>query len=316
MKQRSIFGPLVLIGTGVVWLLVSMKVIPAANLWALTHIWPFVLIALGLGLLLSAWWSMAGRVVSALVVIGAFLAVIFAPQLGWAGGPNWDFDPEFGGGVPGSGTVKTETRTVKDFNVIVIEYPAEIIVQQGASESVKVEADDNLLPQLSTEVRDGRLIIENKERDWSKRVNSSETLVITITVKDLREIDFSSAGALDVKGLKTDELTLVLSGAGEVNLNELDVQKIDIVLSGAGDIRADGTADEMNLRISGFGSFDGKDLETLTAEVSITGAGDATVRVKDDLTATVSGAGSIDYYGSPRVDQNISGAGSVRQAGK
>ena len=316
MKQRSIFGPLVLIGTGVVWLLVSMKVIPAANLWALTHIWPFVLIALGLGLLLSAWWSMAGRVVSALVVIGAFLAVIFAPQLGWAGGPNWDFDPEFGGGMPGSGTVKTETRSAKDFTVIAIEYPAEIIVQQGASESVKVEADDNLLPQLSTEVRDGRLIIENKERDWSKRVNSSETLVITITVKDLREIDFSSAGALDVKGLKTDELTLVLSGAGEVNLNELDVQKIDIVLSGAGDIRADGTADEMNLRISGFGSFDGKDLETLTAEVSITGAGDATVRVKDDLTATVSGAGSIDYYGSPRVDQNISGAGSVRQAGK
>lgn len=316
MKQRSIFGPLVLIGTGVVWLLISMKVIPAGNLWALTHIWPFVLIALGLGLLLSAWWSMAGRVVSALVVIGAFLAVIFAPQLGWAGEPNWDFDPKFGGGTPGSGTMKTETRSVKDFTVIAIEYPAEVIVQQGASESVKVEAEDNLLPQLGTEVRDGTLYLENKQREWSKRVDPSETVTITITVKDLHEIDFSSAGALHVNGLKTDELTLVLSGAGEVTLKGLDVQKFDTVLSGAGDITADGTAGDINLRISGFGSFDGKDLEALTAEVHITGAGDATVRVKDELTATISGAGSINYYGSPRVDQNISGAGSVRQAGK
>jgi hypothetical protein len=316
MKHNSVFGPLILIATGVIWLLVSMNVIPAANLWALTHIWPFVLIALGLGLLLSAWWSMAGRIVSALVVIGAFLAVIYAPQLGWAGGPNWDFDPNFTGGVSGSGKIKTETRDVKDFLAISIEYPAEVVVQQGATESVKVEADDNLLPQLSTEVRDGKLIIENNERDWSKRVNSSETITITITVKDLREIDLSSAGALHVNGLKTDELTLVLSGAGEMTLKELDLQKFDIILSGAGDINADGTADEMNLRISGFGSFDGKDLEALKAEVHITGAGDAHVRVKNDLTASVSGAGSINYYGSPHVVQNISGAGSVKQAGK
>ena len=45
MNQRSLFWPLTLIATGVIWLLVSMNVIPAANLWALTYIWPYVLIA-------------------------------------------------------------------------------------------------------------------------------------------------------------------------------------------------------------------------------------------------------------------------------
>jgi hypothetical protein len=33
------------------------------------------------------------------------------------------------------------------------------------------------------------------------------------------------------------------------------------------------------------------------------------------LDASISGAGSIDYYGSPHVNERISGVGSVRKAG-
>jgi len=316
MKYHSLFFPLTLIAAGVIWLLVSMNVVPAANLWALTHIWPYVLIALGVGLILRSYSPAAGSVVSALVVVGAVLAVLYAPRLGWAGAPSWEFDADFGGGVPGSGQVESETRALKNFLAISIEYPAEVIVQQGAPESVKVEAEDNLLPQLSTEIRDGTLYIENNERDWSRRVDPSETVKITITVKDVHEIDFSSAGTLQVNGLKTEDLSLVLSGVGEVTLNKLEVGKLESVLSGAGDIAANGTADEMQLTISGFGDFDAKDLKTLSADVHISGAGSADVSVKNDLTATVSGAGSINYYGSPHLEQNISGAGSVHQAGK
>jgi hypothetical protein len=315
MKQRSVFWPLVLIATGVVWLLISLNVIPAGNLWALTRIWPYVLIALGVGVLLSTQWAVAGKVVSALVVLGAVAAVFFAPQLGWASGPDLNFDVDFGGSVRGSGKIETVTREVKDFQAISIEYPAEIVVRMGAAESVKVEADDNFLPQLTTEVRDGVLIIENKERDWSKRVDPSRTVKITITVKDLSEIRFGSAGSLDVQDLQTEEFRMVLSGAGEVTLQDLDVRQFEAVLSGAGDIKANGVADDLKLTISGFGSFDAPDLESQTAEVRISGAGNATVRVQDELNATVSGAGSVDYYGSPSVEKHITGAGSVNNAG-
>ena len=316
MKQRSFFGPLLLIAIGVVWLLVSMNVIPAANLWALTRIWPFVLISLGVGLLLSALWAGAGRIVLALVVVGAVLAVIFAPQLGWAGGPNWDFDMDFGGSVPGSGKIESETRDVSDFQAISIEYPAQVLVQQGESESVVVEADDNLLPQLSTEMRNGTLYIENNERNWGRRVDPSVPVKVTVTVKDLREINFSSAGELRVENLETDELKLVLSGAGEVTLSKLNARRLESVLSGAGSITADGVADDVKLTISGFGSFEAPELASMTANVHISGAGSANIRVKNELTATVSGAGSVNYLGSPHVVQHISGAGSVKQAGK
>lgn len=314
MNQRSLFWPLTLIATGVIWLLVSTNVIPAANLWALTYIWPFVLIVVGVGLILRSYLPTIGWIVSALIVLGAVLAVIYAPQLGWASGPSMGFiGSDFGGGIEGSGKIESETREVQGFLAVSINYPADVIIQQGKVESVKVEADDNLLPQLTTEVNDETLVVENQEESWTQRVNPTERVKITITVKDLREIEFSSAGSLRVNGLKTDELSVNLNGAGEIILNELDVNKLESRLSGTGNIKANGTADELELRISGVGSFEAPELQSMVASVRISGAGSATVRVEDDLTARVSGAGSVKYYGSPNLDEDVSGAGSVNK---
>ncbi|HKY54827.1 MAG TPA: DUF2807 domain-containing protein, partial [Anaerolineales bacterium] len=280
MNQRSLFWPLVLIATGVIWLLVSMNIIPAANLWALTYIWPYVLIALGVGLILRSYLPAAGWIISALVVIGAVAAVIYAPQLGWAGGPSMGLGPDFGGGVSGSGNIESQTREVQGFLGVSINYPAEVLIQQGKVESVKLEADDNLLPQLVTDVDNGILLIDNKEDRWSQRVNPTERVKITITVKDLNQIEFSSAGNVSVEDLKTDELSLHLNGVGEMTLNDLDVRQLEARLSGAGNIDANGTTQELDIRISGVGGFDAPKLESQVATVRISGAGSATVFVQ------------------------------------
>ena len=315
-RHESFFFPMVLIATGVLWLLVEMKFIPAANLWALTHIWPYLLIMLGLGVILRSQLPSAGAFVSALVVLGAVMAVYFAPQLGWTTGPQWNMGIDFRGDVPGSGRIKTETRAVQAVMGIHIIYPAEVTVQQGAAESVRVEADDNLLPQLSTAVRSGILVIENTEREWSKRVEPSQMVKITITVRDLREVEFSSAGTLLVEGLETDELRMELSGAGNVTLSDLTVRRLDCELTGAGGLTASGEAAELDLEIDGFGNFHGKDLVTQAADVVINGAGNVDLQVKEQLKAVINGAGSVRYYGSPQVDQQVNGAGSVRQVEK
>ena len=84
MKERSIFWPLVMIATGVLWLMVGMDIIPRANLWALTHTFPFLLIALGVGLILRAYWRFAGMLVSLLVVAGAVTGCRLCPPA-WLG---------------------------------------------------------------------------------------------------------------------------------------------------------------------------------------------------------------------------------------
>ncbi len=323
MKERSIFWPLAMIAAGVLWLLIGMGIVPRANLWALTHTLPFLLIALGIGLILRAYWRFAGMLVSLLVVAGAVMAVIYAPQLGWdnVSGPGWgwnmwDLGPELGGAVAGSGVVETESRQVSEFDSIVVQYPAKIIIQQGESESITIQADDNLLPQLETQVRDGTLYFESSENNWGERVSSTEPVLVTITVVELGQVQIPAAGTILIDSLKTDSLEISISGAGDVTLQYLDAGSLVFGLSGAGSVDAEGVVDTLQLRISGLGSFNGGDLRSQDAEVRISGAGSATVWVEDELDANISGAGSIDYYGSPEVSKRISGVGSVSKIGE
>ncbi len=317
MRHRSLFWPFILIATGLVWLLVQLNYIPLENLWALAYIWPFFLMAVGIGLILRSRWPVLRMIVSGLIVLGIVLSIVFAPQFGWNKAPAWNFINlgSFTGSVRGSGTVVSQTRDVADFNTIEINYPVELNVQQGASTSLAVEAEDNLLPQLTTRVSGTTLYIENSQPDWIKRVNPTRPVRIALTIKTLQRVDFPSAGTLRVGNFQTDHLEISISGAGTVNLPGLTAQSLTVNLSGAGSITAAGSANTLNLDISGVGSFHAGDLASQTADINISGAGSATVWVKNSLTASISGTGSVKYYGSPSVQRQISGLGSVSRLG-
>jgi hypothetical protein len=317
MRQRSLFWPFILIATGIVWLLVELRTIPVENLWALMYIWPFFLMAAGVGLILRSRWPVVRMFVSALIVLGMVLAIVFAPRLGWNRAPSWNFFNlvGFNGSVRGSGVVVSQNRQVANFNSIEINYPVELTVQQGNSTSLTIAAEDNLIPQLATRVSGSTLYIENSQPDWTRRVTPTRPVVIHITVKDLQQVDFPSAGTLQVGKFQTDHLELSIRGAGTVTLSKLTVQDLSVTLSGAGNITASGSADNLNMDISGFGGFQGGDLASQTADVTISGAGNATVWTKNSLSVDISGTGSVNYYGSPSVQRNVSGLGSVNSLG-
>jgi hypothetical protein len=320
MRNRSLFWPFILIATGVVWLLVELRSIPLENLWALLYIWPFFLMALGIGLILHSRWPGIRMVVSGLIVLGMVLSIVFAPQVGWNKAPAWssfhlgDFT-NFNGSVRGSGVVVSQTRQVADFNSVEINYPVDLTIHQGNATSLKVESENNLMPQLVTRVSGNTLYIENNQPDWSKRVSQTLPVKVLITVKDLKKVDFPSAGTLQVIKFSADSLEVFISGAGTINLTELTAHTLSVNLSGAGSIKASGSVNNLNMDISGFGSFKGGELACQTAEINISGAGSATVWAKNKLSVGISGTGSVNYFGSPTVSRNISGLGSVNSQG-
>ena len=320
MKERSLFWPLVMIATGFVWLMINMGRIPVENLWALTHAWPFLLMAIGLGLIIRSYWRFGGKLTSLLIVAGAVLAIIFAPQLGWTTPQDWNLiqfnlGSDFNGGVPGSGVIRSETREVEHFTGVDIRYPAVIIIKSGMDDSIVIEADDNLLPQLSTKVQNGVLIFNNSVSSWRQRVDPSDRILVTITVTELTSINFPSAGQMTIEDIKSSQLLLTASGAGSINLTNAEVDDLTVKLSGAGSIDADGEGDFLDVSISGAGSFDGGNYKVESADASISGVGSATVWVTKDLNAKISGVGSIHYFGEPSVQQNVSGLGKVNSYG-
>jgi hypothetical protein len=316
MKFKSIFWPLTLVAAGVVWLLVGMRIIPASNLLALAYFSPYMLIALGVGLILRSRWQLAGVIVPVVVVISALAAIFFAPQLGWTTVPVFGVEEGFGGGIPGSGKITAETLEVGEFTRVKINYPAEVVILQGETESVKIEADDNLIPQLSANIKGETLVIKNNVKEWEERVAPSEHIKLTITVRDLQGLDFAAAGAVRLENLEVKDLEIDLNGAGEIQIIDLQAQTLTARLDGVGSITASGKAEFVSVDVNGLGSFYGEELDSAKADATIDGMGSANLQVQEHLMATINGMGSVGYLGSPEVARRMNGAGSVTPLGK
>ena len=316
-KPRSLFGPLLLIAAGVLLLLIQLDYVPAANLWVLANLWPLLLIFAGIGLILRGSWPLAWDALALMFVIVLFLAVAFAPQIGLSTSPWFEAFPSFLIGMPATGDVIREDRAVSGFDSVVIEYPADVTITRGSSESVSIQAQSDILPEIRTEVRSGVLYLSPPPGRIGLHRPRNEPVRIDVTVTDLTSVDFSSAGRLSIRDFSVDDLRVSASGAGEVDMVNLTAQRLDCVLSGAGSLQVSGSsaAGALKVNISGVGSFDGQDLRSGTADVEISGAGSATVWVTRQLTAQISGLGSVRYYGSPNVSKEISGLGGVESLG-
>ena len=262
----------------------------------LFRLWPVALIAAGVELLLRPRWPLISNLIAIALVVLATAAVIFARPLGLDTGSQWFSWVPFGWGeASGSGHVITEDRAVDDVTAVSFTSIGDLTIQQGAAPSLVIEAEDNVIPAIITEVSGHTLTIRYEARNGLATVRPTRDIHLTLTVTDLRQV--------------------TLSGAGNVQLQDLAAGDLQAVLSGAGSLAATGTADNLDLVLSGAGSFRGADLQAQTADVTLSGVGNAVVWVTNRLHATVSGVGWVDYYGDPQVTKDGGGLGSVRSLG-
>lgn len=209
-------------------------------------------------------------------------------------------------GVRGSGDVTTESREVSGFDEIALSGSGTVIVDVNGTESLTIEAEDNLLQYLTTEVDGGRLKLEA-----NRSISPTEEVVYTISAVSLEGLDVSGSGRIDVSGVSGDRLDLNVSGSGSINVPDLDVGSVSVDISGSGSVRMAGAADDLELSISGSGEYQGAELVVFSADVSISGSGDAVVNVTNQLDASVSGSGNVEYLGDPSVTSSTRGSGNV-----
>jgi hypothetical protein len=214
----------------------------------------------------------------------------------------------------GSGKVATESRDVRDFDAVQLSTIGQLILTQGEKESLQIEAEDNVIPTITTQVTGGTLIIATQGFP-SQTVVPTRAVKFYVTMRAIHDLRLSGAGSVHASSIETDDLELSVSGAGSMTIGSLIANTVDVNLSGVGGIDLAGTVREQRVAISGTGSYRASRLESQTAELTITGAGGATVWVEDTLDANISGLGDVEYYGSPAVTQNVTGAGRVNSLG-
>jgi hypothetical protein len=184
--------------------------------------------------------------------------------------------------------VTSESRNVSGFEEVELQGVGNLSIQQTGSESLTVEAEEDVLPKIRTEVENDRLII-GPEPNTS--IQTTQPINYKLAVKDLNALKVSGSGNVDAEDISTDELAVTSSGAGNVKIS--------------------GEADSQEINISGSGSYQAEDLESKQVKINVLGSGSAIVNVSDELNAEVSGSGSVEYIGDPTINQYVSGAGRV-----
>ncbi len=190
--------------------------------------------------------------------------------------------------ISGSGVRQTQKREVASFTSIATEGAFEIDVVCQKPQSIEVEADDNLLPLITTEVSNNVLHIRS-----NRSFSVNNPIKVTIAVPHLEGISSGGAGKIDIAGLKND--------------------KFEIDSNGATTIKVAGETKLINIDSNGAGKIDAHKLRATRGVVEAKGVVRVDVNVAGQLEVTVSGPSHVTYQGDPVLTRTINGPGSIEK---
>ena len=188
--------------------------------------------------------------------------------------------------IKGSGNRQTQKREIAPFTSIQTEGAFTIEVACQKDVSLEVEGDDNILPLVTTEVKNNVLRLSTKGSS-----SPSEPVRIKISVPNLEVLNVSGAGKIDIKGLNNENFAIDADGAPTINVS--------------------GSTKMVNIHTNGAGKINTYNLNAARAIVNSNGAAEVELDVDEQLDVTVNGPSSVTYKGDPVVNKNVNGPGKV-----
>ena len=237
--------------------------------------------------------------------------------------------------VKGKGDIVTSTLDIASFTGIDAQGSFDVVIKQGATQSVTATGHPNIIDLLKTSVSGDMWLI-----DLDANCLRNYQLTIHITIPDLKQVILSGSGNIDVKPFIAQEdlaidldgsgnitlesfdgqgnLSIHLHGSGNITLGDLkgDIQRMTALIDGSGNLIGDmgATVQDLDIRIEGSGNYGGFGLATEQCSIRIEGSGDVEVTVNNSLDVQIIGSGDVRYKGRPTITQNITGSGRIIDA--
>ncbi len=190
----------------------------------------------------------------------------------------------------GSGDLVKQERSVRDFDGLKFSSAIKVDVVQGDDYSVVVEADDNIIDRVLTEVRGSRLVLSLDGNSFN-----NVTIRINITMPSLTQIVGSGATRATISGFNENSMEVKVSGASHLSFSNSSVGDLELDAAGASNV-------------------DLKDLRAQTADIDVAGASSVKLHVEKEVEGDVSGASSVRCSGGASSRVNTSGAGRFRNS--
>lgn len=207
------------------------------------------------------------------------------------------------------GPSTTEERDVEDVTAVRLSTSGNLTVEQGDTASLTVTAGEDVLPRLTSDVRDGVLVLGVERSGWGTVGSVRYHLV----VPELDAISVEGSGDVEVDVADAKTLAITVDGSGDVRVDDVDVEAVTVSIAGSGDVDLAGAAARQGVVVEGSGEYRGAGLRTEDAVVSIEGSGDVVVDVSDTLEVAIAGSGSVTHTGGAKVSSRVAGSGHVQE---
>jgi Putative auto-transporter adhesin, head GIN domain len=190
--------------------------------------------------------------------------------------------------VRGSGVAKSEQRSLAPFDRIDVAGAFDVTLVDGPDYKITVEADNDLLDAISSDVFDAELRISSLRSFVSRTA-----MKVTVESPPLRGLNVSGNARVTAAGLRGSSFALAGSGASTAKLG--------------------GSMESLKVSLLGSGKVDALELVAEKVEVEVLGSGTAEVHAVKTLSLMVIGSGVVRYRGDPKVSRNAIGRGKVEQ---
>lgn len=189
--------------------------------------------------------------------------------------------------VQGEGAIDSVDRTTAGFSHVSIGAGMHVTVRTGSELKVTLAAQSNLLQLITTDVRDGQLIVEVA----SPGMSSTRPISLTIHVPVLASITLS---------------------AGASGTLEMEGGSLVVDVSAGATIKGIGEVDSLKLTVSSGATAQLGEIRAASATVMLTGGSSAELHVTGAVTGTADGGSTLRLTEPPdSVDVKTSGGASV-----
>lgn len=230
---------------------------------------------------------------------------------------------------------------IKDVSELVVSGGGRVQIVQSDTESLRVEATQNVIDRVSVDLSGNKLTLSVKYS--SKKGFSffelfsnhhSDDVLYILQLKKLTYLGLSGASRATLSNWIGKNMAMNVSGAGEVTFSNLTLDDLFIELTGASNARvqslvatkakfqlsgaanaefkSQGQTKFLQVDASGASNFWGKLLTVAQADVGASGASNIELHATEFLKANASGASNIRYLGQPKLQSDSSGASNIK----
>ncbi|HUX69077.1 MAG TPA: head GIN domain-containing protein [Cellulomonadaceae bacterium] len=211
-----------------------------------------------------------------------------------------------GCGPSTAGPSTTDLRTVGTVSAVRLASAGSLTIEHGDVPSLTVTAPENVLPHVTSDVRDGVLVLD-VDSAWVRTGGVTYHLV----VDDLDEIAVDGSGEVAADAASGDRVAITVRGSGHVEVARVTAPDVTVTVAGSGDVSLAGRTDHQRVLITGSGTYAAEAMTSRTADVDVAGSGCAELDASEALTVAIAGSGSVTHTGQAVVTSRVQGSGRV-----